>query len=489
MQADSRQTLRAFLAAAALLFAAWLPRLVPNAYSSDDYVLLHGEVVDQSIRMYATQGRFGMAALSVGLTALGASPVHAYTALNLVAIALLAAASVQLLRIWDLERDWPLAPLLCALAFVHPFAAETWSFRIAPFYFASAVSLALWGLALIRRGRGQTSWGIALIIASLSIYQVGLNPILVAIGIGACLDLWRVGPSREGVAATVKVWLITLGAVVAACAAYFVLVKLVLAVLGIGMEARSELLPLRDVPWQLKQIARTLPMLLGHDRHLGAPLLEVLQISLLAAALLLAAWRARVEGWGKAVLTVALLGLSLVAVIGLHAALRAFHPWPRVMTAAGLFWAGVFALALQLSGPRLRPVLVGALALIAFGYVGLDHRAAGEQGRLNARELLLAGRIADRLDRLPGQSGARRLVAVGHARDYPDFGTTEGDLQISAFYIPWSQAALVAEASGRDLDPASDAERARAEQRCKEAPKWPAEGAVSLEGELAIVCF
>ena len=65
---------RLYAASAAVLLVAWLPKLVPNAYSVDDYVLLHGEPIEQSLRMYLMQGRFGMALLHWLLSALGASP-------------------------------------------------------------------------------------------------------------------------------------------------------------------------------------------------------------------------------------------------------------------------------------------------------------------------------------------------------------------------------------------------------------------------------
>jgi len=188
-------------------------------------------------------------------------------------------------------------------------------------------------------------------------------------------------------------------------------------------------------------------------------------------------------------LTVVLLFVALVSVIGIHAVLRTFAPSPRALTAAGIFWAGALALASLLVEPSRRKALALLAAVLAVGYVGIDHRAAADQARLNARELALAGRIAERLERLPRHAAVKRLVAVGHARGYADLGTAEGDLNVSALYIPWSQAALVAEATGRPLDPPTDAERALGQRHCAVAPKWPSDGAVAIHGELAIVCF
>ena len=481
--------LRLFAVTAAVLFAAWLPKLVPNAYSVDDYILLHGEPLSQTLRMYAAQGRFGMALLHLGLTQLGASPIHAYTLLHLASVLLLAAAAVLLVRVWDLEGEGPLPFVIAPLAFIHPFSSETWSFRIAPIYFAIAMALALGGLWLIRRGRGRTLVGAALIVASLSVYQVGLNPLLVAIGIGACLDLWRVGSDREAVRATLRVWLLTFAIVLAACLAYFALMKLLLLALGIGAEQRAGFLQVEDVAWRAKQVWRLLPRLLGRDAQLGSPLQGALQLGLLALALGLAAVKARGEGVAKAGLTLLLLFLSLLAVIGLHAALGHFQPWPRSLTGAGLFWSGVVALAWLLAGARLRGLALGAALLLGFGYLGVQHRVAAEQLRLNAREQLLASRILERLEANAQGGGVRRMVTIGHAPAWPDLETAGGDLNVSALFIPWSQAALVAEVSGRPLGPASDADRALAGSRCALAPKWPADGAVAVEGELGIVCF
>jgi len=487
-----------------VLFAAWLPRLVPNSYSTDDYILLHGEPLSQSLHMYAAQGRFGMAALHLGLSSLGVSPIHAYTLLNLAAVLLLAAASVWLVRLWDLE-DAGLAPYLMGpLAFAHPFAAETWSFRIGPIYFAAAMALALYGLFLIRRGRGRTLLGAALIIVSLSIYQVGLNPLLVAIGIGACLDLWKVAPDRsvprpwndavatldrEAVQATLKVWAITLGVVLAACLVYFVLIKIALAVLQIEVESRAGFLIPSELGWRVKQVVRLLPRLLGRDHQLGAPLLHALQLGILALALGLATVRVKTDGLPRLALTIALLFLSLLGVVGIHAALRVFSPWPRSLTALGLFWAGVVAVAFTLGTPRLQKLSIGFALLIGFGYLGIDHRVASEQLRLNARELALAGRILERLETNPKSAEVKRVVAIGHAPSYPDLETAGGDLNVSALFIPWSQSAIVAEVSGKPLGPPSDDDRARGGRRCSTAPKWPADGAVAIEGELGIICF
>jgi hypothetical protein len=481
--------MRLFAASAAVLLAAWLPQLTPNAYSIDDYILLHGEALPSTLRMYATQGRFGMAALHLLLTSLGISPVHSYTALGLVSIALLAGACVLLARAWDLEGQGALPLFALPLAFIHPYAAETWSFRIGPIYFASAMVLALWGLCLIRRGRERTLLGMALIAASLSVYQVGLNPLLVAIGLGACLDLWRVGPQREAVSAVVKVWLLTLGAVLLAFLAYFALMQLALLLLHLEGEARAQTLAPADVPGRLVQIWKQLERLLGNDHQLGAPLLYAVQLALLALAVGLATLRARVEGARKLALTLLALFASLLAVIGVLAALRLFSPWPRALTALGLFWSGVVALAWLLSGPRLRRALAVLACALALGYVGLDHRAAAEQRRLNTRELLLAARVLERLDDEPGARAVRRIAVMGHEREYPDIQTTSGDLNVSALYIPWSQAALISEVAGRPFGTSTPDDRARAERRCATAPKWPARGAVSVEGDLGIVCF
>jgi len=473
-----RRDLEILGAAAFALLAAWGPKLVPGYWSIDDYILVHGETLGDTLAHYAAQGRLGMAALHVALRGLGADPARAHTFLSLCAVGLLAVAAWLLVRVWDVEEEGAPALAAAAIAFVHPYASETWSFRIAPFYYALAMVMALGGLWLIRRGRERTLAGVALVAGSLAVYQVALGPLLVALLLGACIDLARVGPERGVV---LKVWAMTAGAVLAACLLWFGAMQLALFLMKVPAEARAQLVALGDVPWRARQVWALFERFLWNDPRLSAPLLGVLQIALLGATLVALGLRRR-----GAVLSVALLFAALISISGVVALLRVFQPWPRSLTGLGVFWAGIVALLGVLTG-RSRAVVALAAAL-GMGWAAIDHRVAADQVRLNARELARAGRVLERLERHPRWGELRSAAFVGHPRDWPDLPSA-GDLNASALHIYWSQAALLTEASGRNIAVATPGEREHAERHCAAAPKWPAEGSVTIDGGLGIACF
>ena len=468
---------------------AWFPKLVPGYLSFDDFYLIHADDLRGHIHHFLSQGRFGMALVQTLLVRLGADPIHAPTLLAFVSIFLLAVVAAVTARLWDLESR-PSSLVACALCFVHPYGAEMWSFRLAPIHYSISLLLAFSGAALLRRGRGMIALPIALIAFSLSVYQVSLNPLLVAVALGVCLDLARVGGGRDELLLVIRVWATVLLAIAAACLLYLGANELVLRVLAISPEARNGFVAAGDAPARAAEIARQLPRLLFKERQLGTGLLGALQLALLLLALALAAARARAErSFGKLALTAVLLAAALLAVVGIVGVVRVFWPAPRTLTAVGFYWGGVLALASVLAGPRLRLLVVGAGALLLLGYAGIDHRAAAEQVRINARDLARAGRILERFEQHPRYSELQRIALVHPPMSYGDLHTVTGDLNTSALAVAWSQSAVFEEAAGRPFGIATEQDRSGAQKLCAAAPRWPAQGSVTIEGPVGIVCF
>jgi hypothetical protein len=288
----------------------------------------------------------------------------------------------------------------------------------------------------------------------------------------------------------VRVWLVILGCVALALALYFAAQKLVLLALAVAPEARAGFVPLRELPHRAREVLRVLPRLLYREPHLSTPLLGALQVGLLALALLGAALRSAAERSARPIAwTAALAFAALLSVVGVAALVHIFWPVPRVLTAAGFFWGGLVALSCVQSSGVLRRAALLAGALLWLGSAGIDHHAAADQLRANTRDLLRMGRLAGRLETLPGASGLKRIAVVGAAGTYPDLATATWDLNLSAFGTTWSWAGLLAEAGGPSLTLSTDDDRARAAAYCARAGKWPAPDALAVEGELAIACF
>lgn len=464
-----------------ILVVAWSPRLVPGFFATDDLAFMN---VEASPETMLRQGRPGQAALYGLFQALGAHPVHSGTLLNWVALGLLALTSWWLLRLWRVPPS-PLPVLCAALVFVHPNLAETFSFRFTPVFFAVAIALAVAGLLLARDGAPLR--GGLLIAASFTVYQVTFNTLLTVLALGVVLDCVRGERTVRGVLGD---WIRPAAAVGAAALAALVLQRATAAALGASVQGeRARFLPLDALPGRLAALGAVFRRVLGADPVLSTRALAVLQGVLLGAALGAALLPlARRRRWGQAALVVAGLAVALGGVVGVVALLAEFWPSPRVLTAAGVFWAGVL-LVLALTVERRGRWLVGlAAATLMLGYAGIDHRVASDQVRLNLRDLSLASRIVGRLESLPGWRTVERVAILGAPRAVPGI-PQEFDVNPSALSVPWSQAMLLREVTDRRLANPSAAELQRAERRCAAVEGWPAADSVWIDGPLAIVCL
>ena len=465
----------------AIMVVTWFSRLVPGFFASDDlYFLNYPADLDTMVR----QGRPGQAALFGLLRALGANPVHAGTLLNWVALGLLALTAVWLLQVWQVSPT-PVALLSAALIFVHPNLAETFTFRFTPVFFAVAMVLGLGGLLLARRGR----WigGGLLIAVSFSVYQVTLNTLVTVLAIGVVLDCVR---GELPAPRVLRTWARPAAVVGVATVGYLVLQRLAAAVLGSSVQGnRARFLSLGELPGRIASLGSVFRRVLGADPVLSTRLLHTLQLVLLGAVLVaIVAGLGRRRRWAEAATALAGVAVALVAVVGVIALLAEFWPSPRVLTAAGVFWAGLLLVLAASLGDRWRWLPGAAAVVLLLGYAGIDHRVASDQARLNVRELALASRIVGRLESTPGWASVERVAILGRARAVPGI-PQEFDVNPSALEVPWSRVMLLREVTDRRLEPPTAAELERAGRRCAAAEPWPAPDSVSIDGALAVVCL
>jgi len=486
--ADDRRTLPSWAqlgpsaaALLAILIVTWFTRLVPGFFASDDLYFLN---YPADLSTMVRQGRPGQAALFGLLRALGADPEHAGTFLNWVALVLLALATVWLLQVWKVPPS-PVVLLSAALVFVHPNLAETFSFRFTPVFFAVAMALAIGGLLLARRRRGLG--GGLLIAASLTVYQVSLNTLLTVLALGVVLDCVR---GELPALKVLRAWAAPAAVVGVAAVGYLVLQRLAAALLGSSVQGeRARFLPLDALPGRIRSLGVVFRRVLGTDPVLSTQLLQTLQLLLLAAVLVaILAVLGRRRRWAEAALALLGVGTALVAVVGVIALLAEFWPSPRVLTSAGVFWAGMLLVLGASLGDRWRWIPGAAAAALLLGYAGIDHRVASDQTRLNVRELALVSRIVARLESMPGWAAVERVAILGRARAVPGI-PQEFDVNPSALEVPWSRVPLLREVTDRRLEMPTAAEQERAGRRCAGVEPWPASDSVSIDGALAVVCL
>lgn len=475
------------------------------AYSIDDYGIdLRKQLMDSpSLR----QGRFGEALFNHTLQALGFEA--SYTHVVFVAFALItsAALGVLLVRHWALPTHGWLPFAVVALATLHPYTTEIFTFRagLANISFV----LALLTLLLVpRRWNGPLLLaGSAVFAIALSIYQgVFHYAVMIAlVGTGLCLARWSARARRGAPAAVARPRLrvarllrhrqVGLMACMAAGTVAYVLINAaIFAALGVTRLERGQLLSLRELPQRVHDGALYLrERLVAFDPLISDPArFLLLAIMAIAVVLLLrGAWPWRGRRLLAAGAALALLVAALLWTLGLRLVLQQFWPAPRIMSQVGIFWAGILTMAHRASGQRVRQLLAILVFPALLSFVGSDNRILAEQRRINARDAAMANRIVARLEAIPGLAEAHEIAVVGGYVTYPLLlRTIDHDMNISAFGATWSRAAIVREVSGLDLyEVSSGPSMSLALAYCQGADPWPAPTAVAIRGQLAIVCL
>ncbi|WP_257455749.1 glucosyltransferase domain-containing protein [Archangium lipolyticum] len=473
-----------------LLLMTWFPKLSPTFFSTDDYFLIHNQDPREVTDLMLGQGRFGYAVLFTVMNALGAPHAKTVTLYSWLAIALLAFASVLLARIWRITHERWLPFVVGPLIFTHPYFAELWTFRGVPAYFCVSLIPSLLAVEWTRtRGWHGLSVAVPLLVFSLSIYQLNFNPLVATIFIGLALDLARTTGEKGTTSRTVRAWLPVLSLVPLACVTYMVVNRVIQKALSVPPLERAQLLPLADIPQRWAELKWLYSQTLLRDQVLSTPLLTRLELGVLGVALVLVglrAWRHRAPG--KGMMMWLLSGASLACIAGIVMALKVWGTAPRILITLAFVIGGHLALAYVLMSARFRGVLLGAAGLLLVGFTGLDQQVSAGQLRVNQIDRETASRVLQRMEKIPGTQELRNIIFVNHPTSYPGV-LSIGDTNSSALALPWSQAGLMSEISGRSFVHVNDANRARLSQHCTSTPRWPDEQSVRVEGDTVVVCF
>jgi hypothetical protein len=475
------------------------------AYAIDDYTLSLQEVLTGTV---LRQGRFGQSALLQLLDLLQLEPSSArvfFVSFALVVSSLFAALVV---RYWNLRKAGWLPVAAAAMISVHPFTTEVFTFRTSLGIIMCA--FALFALLLVPRRWSPAGvlGGAAVFALALSIYQAVLHYCLIIVLLGTAIGLTRllVAGSASGWPARVTsllaprriVW--NKNSALLACAAlgtilYTIANAAIAWALRVTMVSRTQVLS----PGRIGERVAAIGHVLSYRFLAPSPLLgrfsQAALLLLLVTAL--AGLTGRARPWLRPrtlfplLAVVLLLAASLVWTVGIIMVLEDFWPAPRVMSHIGVFWAGALAIACQCAGARVRQALGSLSLLVLLSFIGSDNRILGDQIRLNLRDRAKASRILARIEAMPGFSGTAAVAVHGATWTYPlGFGTSDHDMNISAFGASWAKVAILREISGYDLKPAeSDAQKAAAAAYCRGVLPWPGPESVVAKDGLVIICL
>lgn len=472
----------------ALLRLRWA---VAQYAAPDDWLTLHDSLHRAGLFNHlVADGRFVYAGLFRVLEALGVQPAHSQTTLWIATVFLSTVCAVLLAELWETGELVVASVIAGLLLFVHPFQSEIWSFHFVPFFEALGLAFALFGLCLARI---SSVWrivaGAVLIAASLAMYQLLINYCAVAVCAGAMLTILR-NADRQSGWKPVLAWLRPASAVALSVPVYLLANKVALGLLRVPPSDRSRFLPLSQAGERWTQVRTLLHALAGpEDRIIPWSLKLILFVLLIT--LIAAGWR---TAWVRASLLrlgvlAALLASAVLCTIGVALPLASWWPTMRLLSAASLVWAAAAVGVSVWPWPRWRPVGFLLAGVIVFGFSGINDHMLQDEMRVNRRDVLEVNRIADRIGRLPGQQGVRRLALIHHRYGSPDIATGQMDLNLSSLSIGWAWSDLYSEVVDEPISGATPAETAAATKLCGASPRWPAEGSVQIQGEVAIVCF
>jgi glucosyltransferase GtrII-like protein len=474
-------------------------------------VVAHGEVIFQplySIDSYyaqyiswpysaiLSQGRFGEVALRWILDVVGYFGLGVAVSAAMVSVALFSAGAILFaLSIFEASQKSGVL-IFVALVVLHPFGTEFFHFDEATLLFAIAFFTGSAGVYLALRGTSVWCHSIAatsLMVLQLSIYQSFISCIsatcimamvskLVSNEIRTVKDILYSAPTRA--------LCVTAGSV----GVYGLLLLFIRILFGIPVDGRMDLSALLTPAGLLSKFSSLNVALdsffwptAGLLSKFGSILLALLIMSSVGLVLLKTARAGRIIH--AVVATVLMCG----GVIGsLFPQLAGQIVWlvPRVLWPAIVPVSAILSLGWICLPVRARPLAVLSLLILCLAFVGGSNRIIFDQRRVNLWDVNQANRMIARLE---PQSGFTRITTMamvgGDWRRTAALPTATGDMNISAFSARLAQLGVIQEATGYRFYVPTEEQSLAANEYCRSAETWPAEGSAVVIGSVAVVCL
>jgi hypothetical protein len=476
--------LRVGAAAVGLCLLARWQALLPG-YSSDDFSVLQAQSF--SLPQAISQGRPLAFVCQAALAGLGVPVPQASVLCSVLLMIALAATGIAVCRLWGIRDRYAECTVAVLFIMLHPYQAEVFTFRITPVFLA--IPLALSFAALLTCTLSVRHWWLALaaIVCSLSIYQVVMNYIAMALLFRVVFHLAGAGDRSPRFWRTLRSQLML---VCASIAVFVVLSTATSRIAGIAISTRGALIGFHEVGTRILLVATELRgMFVSSDPVIPlAPKLLMLALLAVMALYVIGLERKAAPGRARAFALAVAGGVPLC--IGVVAVLQSWWPVPRVLAQTGMFWGGMFALVCHFAPPAGRRILFAGLSVILFSFIGLNGVIFSDQLRMNMRDIERANRVVARIEALPGFDQIRGVViGGGSGANLSPVRTTHGDMNISAFSVAWSKVPILNEVSGYRFQEAPGDVTQKANAYCQGSAKWPAPESVIRMGSFAVVCL
>lgn len=462
--------------------------LVPG-YAFDDYA---GAYIDQGLNFYLSQGRFTQALLQWVLTHAHLSTTDiAWVTTSLCMLALAGIASFVATH--ATRKQMPLgyiaAPIgiLCA----YPYFTEYFTFRQAAYNEAFYLIFTLAHLRafadmdhsrspLDKANRGAFLASVAWLLLAMGGNQITLGmSASIIYSIVLCTEEFE----RADFAARFRMLCWALLSPIVALVCYLVLYKILKMAAPQNVDPRGNMVALSAVPERLADLWHLCRKIFLQ----GEPTISGLAKGFLAVGTLVPLAAAMRKSPGRLLYwVIGFAGLILLAMLPL-AVSGVWWPVPRSLSGLGFVFGPMAAALLVIANVR-RPVIalpwICASLLLAFSSAAMLQ----QQQRLNRWDLNRAQLIVHDVQLRYGLTPSMPVALAGASYTYPrSLGTSDGDLNASAFVKPWSLEGLFSEASGDrfEVEKTSD----DAQRMCTSRPHWPNHDAIFDADGRIFVCL
>lgn len=491
------QDIRLFwLIFAAMIFAKGA--MLMRGFAIDDYRF--ATVSDLShLNIFWSQGRYIQGALIWILESLGTNSSDLYFPFGILVLILYPIFIITVFRFIGVDKSRGGA-LIGAIIVSHPYLTEIFTFRMALPAQSVALFFSIIAIEAIQVNyRKWTNVALSLLamLAMLLTYQSFLNQIAVTLVFTYLYMLLSIPAKTNHIEGSKSNYrkIITLGSIIVAATLLFLVLLKISRWFGIKTEVRTGLIPSDLWLTRANQLYSALIKIYWENEPIFPHPLKLLTAFLLIISLFIFIIRIlSIAGIKNKIL--AILALVALAPLSIGATLLANEWWPvpRVIAHVSMI-LGLSLIITQANLPdRVKDrynklIAIPQLALF-FGFVLISNQVFTDQFRINTWDRATANRIVARLEAMPGFERVKYISIQGGSWGYHNqIRTMQGDMNISAFFPWYSQAALVSEATGYMFKPALKERLKFGEKYCEQTDSWPALSSIIIHEDLAVVCM
>lgn len=489
---------RSFLIALALVALARAQAALAFTYSVDDYRVFVGSFGSVSWAL-VSEGRFGTLWLSRLFDVIGYDPMRAPLLTVVASIFLSVWAANVILRLWSNDLSVALRAMLLFVIAAHPYTSEIITFRNIAIYHILAFALGAVAVLISRLTPGRLVLSALVFAASLTFYQVPINYVSIFILFDAALRILRKLLNKDAVGAYTLADRAFYARIITFLGGFIVyLVCLKVATHGMPPHPFSIPISLAEVPervrtWGFRLFAGHFLTGTAYDNPLVSKAVLMIPLVMVGATILELFRRSTVH-LGSSVLASAIVVATPVlagfATMGVSLFFTVVWLPPRVMASIGLVWAGVAVITLLVRDLIPRQAYVAALGVVVFAFIAQDNQIFIDQLRVGVRDHNLAIRIVSRLEALPNYSQIKSVAGFGRRHDTgAPIPTATHGFNDSTFEYQWAISPMLTELTGIPLRAPYQPEIDDGQAYCKDHAAWPAPEAVTIRGQLAIVCL